>query len=67
MTTTPVPVDSTVMVGSVVSAEQTVDMDGIDVVTRSRALRAPRWAIVLAVLLIASDGYWGSILSLLIG
>ena len=49
MTTPPAPVDNDVMVGSVVSTEHTVEMPGVDVVTRSRALRAPWWAIVLVV------------------
>jgi hypothetical protein len=58
-------VDNSVMVGSVVSAEQTVDMPGIDVVTRSRALRAPWWAIVLVVQLGGLDDVVGRLLALL--
>jgi hypothetical protein len=65
MTTPPPLVDNSVMVGSVVSAEQTVDMPGIDVVTRSRALRAPWWAIVLVVQLGGLDDVVGRLLALL--
>lgn len=56
MNPTHVPVDNSRMVGSVASTEHVVDMAGIDVVTRTRALRAPAWAIVLAVQLLAGDG-----------
>jgi hypothetical protein len=61
MTPPPSPVDNNVMVGSVVESRHTVDMPGIDVVTRSKALRAPRWALVLAGVVLLSDGYWGGI------
>lgn len=67
MTTTTVPVDNTVMVGSVASSEHTVDMAGVDVVTRSRALRAPRWVIALGALILLSDGYSSGILTWLFG
>lgn len=62
MTPPLVPVDKSVMVGSVHQSTQHVDMPGIATVTRSRALRAPRWAIGAAALVLLSDGYWGGIL-----
>jgi len=62
MTPPPSLVDNNVMVGSVVESTHTVDMAGIDVVTRSRALRAPRWAVVAGGVLLLSDGYWGGII-----
>ena len=65
MTTPPAPVDNDVMVGSVVSTEHTVDMAGVDVVTRSRALRAPTWAIVLVVQLVAVDDLLSAVMRLL--
>lgn len=49
MSTAPSSPDGTLMVGSVVESTHTVDMPGIDVVTRSRALRAPWWVVVLVV------------------
>jgi hypothetical protein len=55
-----------VMVGSLHESTHTVDMAGVDVVTRSRALRAPPWAIGAAALVLLSDGYWGGILRSLV-
>jgi hypothetical protein len=62
MTHSSVPVDNSVMVGSVVESTHTVNMPGVDVVTRSQALRAPRWAVGAGALVLLSDGYWGGIL-----
>jgi hypothetical protein len=55
-----------IMVGSVASSTQHVTMPGIDTTTRSKALRAPCWVLVLVVQLVASGGYWGGILDALI-
>lgn len=56
------PVDNSLMVGSVAESTQHVTLPGIVTVTRSRALRAPRCALVAAAVLVLSDGYWGGIL-----
>jgi hypothetical protein len=56
MTPPHVPVDNSIMVGSVAQSEQHVTLPGIDTVTRSKALRAPCWALVIGVQLLAGDG-----------
>lgn len=56
--------EKTEVLGVLSESTHTVDMPGIDVVTRSRALRVPCWVIVAAIALLPLDGYWGSILAL---
>ena len=45
-----VPVDKSLMLGSISASEQDVTLPGIVTHTRSKALRAPCWVIVCLVL-----------------
>lgn len=51
--THPSPPDATLMVGSVSESTQHVVLENVTTDARSRALRAPCWAIVVGVQLLA--------------
>jgi len=62
MTPPTVPVDKSVMVGSVHESTQDVRMPDIHTVTHAKSIRVPRWVVPAAVVVVMSDGYWGGIL-----
>jgi hypothetical protein len=46
------PVDKTLMVGSVSASEQEITLPGVVTHTRSKAVRAPCWVLVVTVVLL---------------
>jgi len=67
MTSSPDGNPAVVMVGSVASATQDVTLPGVHTVTRSRALHAPWWVIVLVVHVTSAGGPLEGLLQLVYG